>query len=148
MIGRLPGNSFVFVKFEQGGGIFEVALLAFAALGLDVAEVGESFLELAGEALAVESKNGEGAMSVDDVEVYGSSLGGWVGSAGEEVGLKERDAVEAPGGVRELVDQLGLGGGGGLVFIVKLLDVALVGGEVFGGQDGGAAGEAVAERVE
>jgi len=36
------------------------------------------------------------------------------------------------------VGQLGLGGGGGLVFIEELLDVALVGGRVFGWQDGGA----------
>jgi hypothetical protein len=138
MIGRLPGNSFVFVKFEQGGGVHEIVLLAFAALGLDVAELRQSLLELAGEALAVQAESGEGAMRVDDVErhflaSWGSLLGGWVGSAGEEVGFEERDAVEAPGGVRKLVDKLGLGGGGGLVFIVELLDVALVGGEVLGG---------------
>ena len=74
--------------------------------------------------------------------------GGRVGGAGEEVGFEERDAVEAPGGVGEFLDELGFGGGGGLVFVEELLAVALVGGGVFGGQDGGAAGEAVAEGVE
>jgi len=51
MFGGIPGNSFVFVEFEEGGGVAEVALLAVAALGLDGAELGERSLELAGEAL-------------------------------------------------------------------------------------------------
>src|SRR6202035_1908755 len=67
---------------------------------------------------------------------------------GEQLGFEERDAVEAPRGVGDFVDELSLGGGGGLVLIEKLLDVALVGGGVLGGQDGGAGGEAMAEGVE
>ena len=71
-----------------------------------------------------------------------------VGVLGEQLGFEERDAVEAPGGVGDFVDELSLGGGGGLVLIEKLLDVALVGVGVLGGQDGGAGGEAMAEGVE
>ena len=66
----------------------------------------------------------------------------------EQLGLEERDAVETPSGVGDFVDELSFGGGGGDVLIEKLLDVALVGFEVFGGQDGGAGGEAMAEGVE
>jgi len=151
MVGGIPGNSFVFVEFEEGGGVFKVALLALAALGLNGAELGERFLELAGEALAVEAQGGEGAVGVDDVEGQGwirVGISGRSGGAGEELGFEERDAVEAPGGVGELVDQLGLGGGGGVVLGKELLDVALVCGEVLGGEDGGAAGEAVLKGVE
>jgi hypothetical protein len=46
MIGD-PGNSFVFVEFEEGGGVFEVAALALGAVGLDVAERVPGLLELA-----------------------------------------------------------------------------------------------------
>ena len=66
---------------------------------------------------------------------------------GEKLGFEEWDAVEAPGGVGDFVDQLNLGGGGGGVLGEKLLDVALVGFGVLSGQDGGAGSETVAERV-
>jgi hypothetical protein len=59
MIGGLPGNSFVFVKFEEGGGVLEVATLALGAVGLDLAQLVEAFLELAREARAVQSKRGQ-----------------------------------------------------------------------------------------
>ena len=55
MVGRLPRNSFVFVEFEEGGGVFEVAALALGAVGLDVAERVEGLLKLAGEALALDA---------------------------------------------------------------------------------------------
>ena len=67
---------------------------------------------------------------------------------GEKLGFEEWDAVDAPGGVGEFVDELSLGGGGGSVLVEKLLDVALVGVGVLGGQDSGAGGEAMAEGVE
>ena len=70
-----------------------------------------------------------------------------MGSWGEQFGFEERDAVEAPGGVGDFVDELSLGGGGGGVLIEKLLDVALVGFGVLGGQDGGAGSETVAQGV-
>ena len=38
MIGGLPGNTFVFVELEEGGGVFEGAALALGAGGLDLAE--------------------------------------------------------------------------------------------------------------
>ncbi len=49
----------MFVVFEHGGGVFEIAVLAFAAIELDFAELFERFLELAGEACAVESQSGQ-----------------------------------------------------------------------------------------
>ena len=63
---------------------------------------------------------------------------------GKQLGFEEWDAVEAPRGVGNFVDELRFCGGGGLIFIEKLLDVALVGFGVFIGQDGGFRGEAVA----
>ena len=132
------------MEFEEGGGAFEGALLLEAAFGLDFAELVERFLELAGEPLGVHAEGGEGAVGVDDVEVDGSLIGGRVGGAIEEGGFEQRDAVEAPGGVGEFLGELGLGGGGGLVFVEELAAVALVGGGVLGSENGGAAGEAVA----
>ena len=124
------------MAYEDFGHFVEMAALQAAALFLDVAELIESFLELAGEARAVQAEPGEER-----------DLGLGVGGLGEQLGFEERDAVEAPGGVGHFVDQLSLGGIGGLAVIEKLLDVALVGFGVLGGQDGGAGGEAVAESV-
>ena len=59
MVGGIPRNSFVFVEFEEGGGVFEVATLALGAVGLDVAEGVEGFLELAREAAGVEAESGK-----------------------------------------------------------------------------------------
>ena len=73
--------------------------LQASALVLDVAELLDGFLELAGEALALDAEAVEEAMGVEDAEV----------GAREKVGFEERDAVEAPGGVDEFVDKLGFG---------------------------------------
>jgi hypothetical protein len=59
MIGGLPWNSFVFVEFEEGGGVFQVAPLGLGTLGLDFAEQVHGLLELAGEALAVQAESGK-----------------------------------------------------------------------------------------
>jgi hypothetical protein len=53
----------------------------------------------------------------------------------EQPGFDERDAVLAPRGIGELVDELGLGGSGRTILVKKLLDVAVEGGEVFAGQN-------------
>src|SRR6202022_3490761 len=108
------------MQFQQGGGALEVALLLVTALGLDFAELVQGFLELAGEALAVQAEGGEGAVGVDDVEVDCGLVGGRVGCAVEQGGFKEWDAVEAPGGVGELLGELGFGGSGRLVFVKEL----------------------------
>ena len=55
----------------------------------------ERFLELAAEALALDGEVVEEAVGVDDFEVR----------ARDQVGFEQRDAVEAPGGVGELVDR-------------------------------------------
>ncbi len=53
-IGGLPGDSFVFVVFEEGGGVVEIATLALGALGFDLAESFEALLELPGKATALD----------------------------------------------------------------------------------------------
>jgi hypothetical protein len=81
-------------------------------------------------------------VGVDDIEIDGSLVGGRVGGAVEERGFELRDAVEPPGGVRDLLGEEGFGGSDGLVFVEELAVVLLVGG-VLRGQDGGVAGKAV-----
>jgi hypothetical protein len=103
---------------------------------LDCAELVECFLELAGEAVAVESEGGDR---------WDQDFG--AGGCGEEVGFEERDAVEAPGGVSELLDKLGFGWSGGLVFGEKLAAVLLEGGWIFRRQDGRAS-QSMAKSVE
>jgi hypothetical protein len=103
---------------------------------LDIAELFEGFLELAGQARAVQAERGK---------LRDQGLGG--GVLGQRFGFEEWDTVDAPGSVGEFVDQLRLGGGGGLVLIEKLLDVALIGLGVLGRQDGGTGSETMAQRV-
>ena len=137
MVGGIPRNSFVFVEFEEGGGIFEIAALAIGAVGLDFAELVERLLELAGQPLRVHAEGGEQG---------NKGLG--VGVLGKQLGFEQRDAVEAPGGVGEFLSEVRFGGGGGFVFVEELAAVALVGGGVLGGEDRGSGGQAVAEGVE
>jgi hypothetical protein len=136
------------MAYEELGCFVEMAALQAAALFLDVAELIECFLELAGEARAMQTKRSEGAMSVDNIEIDGSLLRGRVDGAREQLGFKEWDAVEAPRGVGDFVDELSLGGCGGGVLIEKLLDVALVGFGILSRQDSGTGGKAMAEGVE
>ena len=110
--------------------------------------LGTGFVELTGEARAVEAECGESAMGVHDVELDGGLLAGRVRSAGEQFGFEERDAAEAPGGIGDFLDELSFGGSGGFVFVEKLLDVEPVSVGIFGSKDGGAGGEAVTEGVE
>ena len=133
----------MFVEFQKGGGAFEVALLALAAFGSDLPDLLKSLLELPGEALAVHAEGGEGAVGGHDVELDGGLFRGRVHGAGQELGFQEWDAVEAPSGVGEFLGELLFGGSLGTVLVEELLEVALVGGEIFRGQDRGAAGEAV-----
>src|SRR5580700_6702470 len=99
MIGGFPWNSFVFMEFQQGGGVLEIALLTLAALGLDSAELVEDFLELAGEALAVQTEGCQGAMCGGEVEVDGCLPGRWIGKVGKKSGFEQWDAVLTPSGV-------------------------------------------------
>ena len=57
--GGLRGKSFALMANEDFRGFGELAALQTAALVLDVAELIESFLELAGEARAVQAESGE-----------------------------------------------------------------------------------------
>jgi hypothetical protein len=138
----------VLVEFQEGRGVLEVSLLLVAALGLDLAELVQGFLELAGESLVVEAESGEGAVGVDDVEVDSSLIGGRVGGSVEECGFEQGDTVEAPGGVGEFLSEVSFGGSGGFVFIEELAAVVLVCGGVLGCEHGGATGEAMGEGIE
>ena len=126
------------MEFEDGGSVAKVAPMALDTLGLKVAELVEGLLELAGEALAVQAERGYETVGVDDVESRGLGAEGWGLGAREDVGFEKRDAVEAPRGVGEFVDQLDFSGSRWTVFIEELAVVLLVGGRVFGGEDGGA----------
>jgi len=79
----------------------------------------------------VHAEGSEGAVGVDDVKANSGLFGGWVGGAVQEGGFQLGDAIEAPGGVGELLGELVLGGGGGLVFIEELEALTLVFGWVF-----------------
>src|ERR1700678_3031986 len=117
MIGGIPGDSPVFVEFEEGGGFFEIAALGLRAGGLDLAELVEALLELAGKALALDAEVGEEAMGVDDIESDFPIDGDHSGGAREHFGFEQRDSVEAPGGVGDFYDELRFGGSGGLVLV-------------------------------
>ena len=137
----------MFMEFEKGSGTLEVALLLETALGLDFAELVERLLELAGEPLAVHAESGESAVCVDDVKADSRLLGGRVGGAVKEGGFEHRDAVDAPGGVGELLGELSLGGSGGPIFVEELAAVLLVGDGILCGEDRGTAGETVGHGV-
>ena len=58
MVAGLPRNAFVFMEFEDGGGIPELAALVPAASELNVAKLVEGLLKLPREAGAVEAEAG------------------------------------------------------------------------------------------
>lgn len=89
----------MFVVFEHGGGVFEIAALALVAVELDFAELFERFMELAGEACGMKAEAGEEAVGVDDVECWRLGAGGWGQGAGEQIGFEDGNALQAPGGV-------------------------------------------------
>ena len=105
------------MHFEQCGGAFEVAFFFGAAIGLEVAQLIESFVELAGEAVGVEGEFGDGLVGIDDVELDGGFRSGRMGGAREQFGFECGGAVEAPGGIDEFLDELLFGGALGLIFV-------------------------------
>src|SRR5579863_4827642 len=133
---------------QDFGGVAKLAVFPAAALFLDVAQLIEGFVELAGEAAGIEPESGEDAVGVDDVE--GDFLFGIGGRerAGEDIRFEQRNAVETPGSVGKFLDELGFGGRGGLIFVEQAAAMVFVGGAVFGGEDGGGGGQSVAEGVE
>ena len=96
----------MFMKFQECGGVLQVAALALATIGLDFAELDQGFLELSGEAQVMHAESGEGAVGVDDVEFYASLLGGRVGAAVKKSGFEQGDAIEAPGRVGQFLGEL------------------------------------------
>ena len=135
------------MAYEEFGRLGKLAALQAAALFLDLAELLDNFLELTGEARAVQAESGEGAKGVNDVKVDGGLLSGRVCGAGKQLGFEERDAVEAPCGVGDFVDELGLCWGGGLVLTDKIGEHALDGGFVFEGDENSGTRKTVREAV-
>jgi hypothetical protein len=136
------------MHFQHSRGTLQLALLLAPAIGLNFAEVFQGLLKLAGKPLAVQAEGGEGAVGVDDIEVDGGLIGRWASGAVEQGGFERRDAVKPPGGIDELLGELGLGRRGWLVFLEELAAVALVSGRVFGSEDGIAASEAMGESIQ
>ena len=120
-VGGWAGGDGDFFDFDLGG-------FGVAALGLDLAELFEGAVELAGESRFVHAEGGEGA--------------GLLGEAvGEEAGFEGGDAIQAPCGVGEGLDELLFESAEGLEVGEEALEVELELGGVLGGQEGGAAGE-------
>ena len=125
----------MFVEFEEGGGLFELAAFEVLPVGLDVTQCDKRFLELAGEAGGLAVEAGEEVVGFDDRKAV---------CAGDEAGFKKRDAAQAPGGVAEFFDELGFGGRGRLVFVEEGATVGFEGGGVFGGENRRRGGKPVA----
>jgi hypothetical protein len=121
-------------------GMLFVSVFAPECVYALAAASGEICWRREGEAGAVQAEAGEEPVGIDDVESWGLGAGGWGLGTVEHIGFETRDAVETPGGVCEFLDELGLGGSGGFVFVQELAAMALEGGWVFRGQDGGAGG--------
>jgi hypothetical protein len=152
ILSRIVWNSFSLMHFQYSRGTLQLALLLALllapAIGLNFAEVFQGFLKLAGKPLAVQAEGGEFAVGIDDIEIDGGLIGRWVSSAVEQGGLQRGDAVETPGSIDEFLGELGLGRRGWLVFLKELAAMALVGGGIFGSEDGIAAGEAMGEGIQ
>ena len=145
------------MDFIDGGGLAKLISLLLEPLGLDVAELVEGLVELAGESIAMSADgveqallaaegfgDGESGVEVGDIGVDGAGRRFEV----EDGGFESGDAFQAPGGVGELVDEDSFGGALGFVVFEESLDVAVVGGAVFRGQEGVDGGKSVAERVQ
>src|SRR5271154_6368318 len=86
-------------------------------------------------------------MGVDDIESDFLIERDGGGGARVHFGFEERDAVEAPGSVGHLLDELRFGCSGRFVFVEEAAAVVFVGGPVFGGEDGGSGRQPVGEGI-
>ena len=150
IVDGVVGLSFVLIHKRDIDEVIEVLLLLVASDFLDVAELGDEALELAGEALGVHAQVGERLRLTFERRGDGEGVLDSVADGGEveEIGFERGGAVESPGSVGEGLDEVGLGGSFGVVFVDERFHVTLVGGEVLGGHDDDLAGESVAEGVE
>jgi hypothetical protein len=105
--GGIPGKPFLLTEFHDVGGADQGVARSTGSLTVSQLTIAGS-LELAGEAMSVRAERAEGAVGIDDVESHAGLFIGGIGGAGEQVGFEEGDAVEAPGGVGEIADELAL----------------------------------------
>ena len=99
----------------------------------------------------MDAECGKGAMGVfKDVELSGRidvEVRRQIEGTGEGERFERGDAVQAPRGIDELLDELGFGESGGFVFIQEAAAVIFIGGGVLGGEDRRSGGQAVPESV-
>jgi len=116
-------------------------------------------VELTGESMAVHAEicqrsflaakslfNREAGFEAREIDIDAARRRGDVEQ--QQVAFEDGDAIHAPRGVGEVADELLFGGGFGLVLVDEGLGVKVEGGGVFGGEDGGLAGESVGGGVE
>jgi hypothetical protein len=124
-----------------------------------LAELRHGPFELTREALAVHAQVGqrfrlafEGRNDGHCVLDLGRGIGEvveWAGDAhGEEICFEGRDAVEAPGGVGQGLDQMGFGCALRIVLVMERFQMGLITLEILGGHDDDLGCEAVAEGVQ
>src|SRR5437016_12633293 len=100
------------MQFQNGGGVFQVAIFGFAAVGLDFAKLIERLVELTGEAMSVHAEireqtllaaeslfNGTAGLDVGEVNI--DAAGGEGGGEHEDVAFEEGGAIQAPGRIGE-----------------------------------------------
>jgi len=116
-MGRLPGNSFLLMQFEESSGVSEFANFALAPLELNLMKLMERLVKLARQAIAMQTERVQEAVRVDNIEVDSGLLIGRIGRAGEHLGFEERNAIEAPGGAGKFGDEVMLSGSGRFVLV-------------------------------
>jgi hypothetical protein len=124
---------------------------------LKAVELRDAFLQIAVDALLVDAEERElfgigkeDARAVEsrvDLNIF-SGGGGFEIAEREDVGLDGEDAIETPVVVGDRLSDLELEGVCGLEAVQELGAELVVGRAVFGGEDGGLPGEAVAEVVQ
>jgi hypothetical protein len=110
---RLRGNSSNFAVLELNGFVFRIA-----SAGLELSKLVACFVELTREARAVERR-------LATVRMVGSGsawCSGWLASE-KDTGFGKRNALEAPGGVCNFLDEIRFRRGGGLIFCPELAAV-------------------------
>ena len=121
-----------FVRFRDIEDRFQVLPLLGLARFLEVAELGHCPFENARKSLGVEAEIGYRFCVVFRHDDHGGEL--------EDIGFDGGDAVLAPGGVGQGLDEMGFGGALGIVFVGERFQVGLVCFEVLGGHDDDPAG--------
>ena len=90
--------------------------------------------------------NGEAGFEVGDIDI--DAAGRWCDVEHQQVAFEGGNAIHAPGGIGEFLDELLFGRGFGFVLVEEILGVTREGGRIFGREQRRLAGESVGEGVE